>query len=238
MSGVPLVDAAARRRALTELDATFLVEAAAGTGKTALMAGRVAMLLADGRPPETIAAITFTELAAGELALRIRQMVLALLGGEVPAVLRPALPQGPSQPQWGHLEAAAARLDELTATTIHGFCQGLIRAYAVEADIDPGAAVMDAGQEDALFERVFTQWLSRRLSTADTDADPVVVLAKDDPLKVVKTLRTLANLRRDHRTARPPALDETLRPDIDFVEAAGRVRRGNTAGWRPWRPPM
>jgi len=219
MNRIPLVDAAARQRALTELDATFLVEAAAGTGKTALMAGRVAMLLADGRPPETIAAITFTELAAGELALRIRQMVQALLGGDVPAVLQPALPQGPSPAQRACLESAAARLDELTATTIHGFCQGLIRAYAVEADIDPGAAVMDAGQEDALFERVFTRWLTRRLSTADTEADPVVVLAKDDPLKVVKTLRTLANLRRDHRTARPPVLDETLRPDIDLVEA-------------------
>ena len=57
---------------LTDLDATLLVEAAAGTGKTSLIAGRVAMLLAAGREPQHIAAITFTELAAGELALRIR----------------------------------------------------------------------------------------------------------------------------------------------------------------------
>ncbi|WP_287177958.1 UvrD-helicase domain-containing protein, partial [Mesorhizobium sp.] len=40
-----LADSSARRRALTDLDSTLLVEAAAGTGKTALMAGRLTMLL-------------------------------------------------------------------------------------------------------------------------------------------------------------------------------------------------
>lgn len=35
-------DQADRVRALTELDSTMLVEAAAGTGKTSLLAGRVA----------------------------------------------------------------------------------------------------------------------------------------------------------------------------------------------------
>lgn len=66
-----LADEQQRRRVLTDLDATLLVEAAAGTGKTSLIASRVAMLLAGGREPQHIAAITFTELAAGELALRI-----------------------------------------------------------------------------------------------------------------------------------------------------------------------
>ena len=59
-----LADDANRLRVLTELQATLLVEAAAGTGKTSLIAGRVAMLLASGCVPRHIAAITFTELAA------------------------------------------------------------------------------------------------------------------------------------------------------------------------------
>ena len=41
-----LADADARARALRDLRSTLLVEAAAGTGKTALMAGRLTMLLA------------------------------------------------------------------------------------------------------------------------------------------------------------------------------------------------
>ena len=59
-----LSDAIHRRRALSDHSATLLVEAGAGTGKTSLLAGRVALL----QPRESIlgnvAAITFTELAS------------------------------------------------------------------------------------------------------------------------------------------------------------------------------
>ena len=48
---------------ITLFGPALLVEAAAGTGKTALMAGRLTMLLARGTEPGAIAAITFTELA-------------------------------------------------------------------------------------------------------------------------------------------------------------------------------
>ena len=45
-----LPDLPARRRALLDHGTTLLVEAGAGSGKTALMAGRVALLLAAGHP--------------------------------------------------------------------------------------------------------------------------------------------------------------------------------------------
>ena len=38
-----------------------------------------------------------------------------------------------------NLAAAIAAIDEITCSTIHGFCQRLIKPYPVEADIDPGA---------------------------------------------------------------------------------------------------
>ena len=47
-----LPDAPARLTALTEHERTLLVEAGAGSGKTALMAGRVALLIAAGIEPE------------------------------------------------------------------------------------------------------------------------------------------------------------------------------------------
>ena len=58
-------DTGARVRALSDFRATLLVEAAAGTGKTSLLAGRIALLLASGAPPASIAAITFTRLEIG-----------------------------------------------------------------------------------------------------------------------------------------------------------------------------
>ena len=50
-------------------DRSILVEAGAGSGKTAVMAGRIAVMLAEGIAPKTIAAVTFTELAASELLI-------------------------------------------------------------------------------------------------------------------------------------------------------------------------
>ncbi len=79
-----LADGFARLRILTDLDVTLLVEAAAGTGKTALMAGRLTMLLARGAEPGSIAAITFTELAASALSARVHRYVDELLAGRVP----------------------------------------------------------------------------------------------------------------------------------------------------------
>src|SRR5262245_5848650 len=103
-----LADAASRTRALTDLDSTLLVEAAAGTGKTALMAGRVTMLLIRGTPPANIAAITFTELAASALSARVHRFVGELLAGRVPPPLREALPTGLSSMQRETLSTAAA----------------------------------------------------------------------------------------------------------------------------------
>ena len=148
----PLADDAARRDAIAVRDRSFLVEAGAGSGKTAVMAGRIAMLLAAGVAPKSIAAVTFTEFAASELLIRVRAFVGALAAGEIPTELRVALPDGLSDKQRRNLAAADAALDEMTCSTIHGFCQRLITPYPVEADIDPGAAVMDRDQADLVFD--------------------------------------------------------------------------------------
>jgi ATP-dependent exoDNAse (exonuclease V) beta subunit len=121
-----LADISARRRALTELRSTLLMEAAAGTGKTALMAGRVTMLLVCGAEPRSIAAITFTELAASALGARVHRYVDELLAGRVPEPLQPALREVLTDTQRRVLSAARTKLDELTATTIHAFCQTII----------------------------------------------------------------------------------------------------------------
>ena len=133
-----LCDEAARRTAMSDHDRSLLVEAGAGSGKTAIMAGRIAMMLAAGTKPNAIAAITFTELAASELLERIRQFVEALLAGQVPPEFAAVLSDGLSATQKVNLSSANAELDEITCTTIHGFCQRLIKPYPVEAKIDPG----------------------------------------------------------------------------------------------------
>src|SRR5262249_42113797 len=68
-----LADERARQRILGDLDTTLVVEAAAGTGKTTELVGRILALLASGRASlSRLVAVTFTEKAAGEMKLRLR----------------------------------------------------------------------------------------------------------------------------------------------------------------------
>src|SRR5688572_32388086 len=58
----------------SELDKTLIVEAAAGTGKTTELVGRIVALIRNQRAAiGQIVAVTFSEKAAGELKLRLRE---------------------------------------------------------------------------------------------------------------------------------------------------------------------
>ncbi|WMT45425.1 MAG: ATP-dependent DNA helicase [Cuniculiplasma divulgatum] len=78
------------------------VIACPGSGKTEIIARRIANLIKNGSPPQGIAAITFTEKAAGELKLRIRK----ILDSEFPQ---------------------RADFGDLFIGTIHAFCLEMLR---------------------------------------------------------------------------------------------------------------
>lgn len=222
----PTKDDKQRARTLTDLDSTLLVEASAGTGKTSLLAGRVAMLLADNRPASSIAAITFTERAAAGLRVRVEEFVDALLANNVPKDLEPAFHEKPlTAEQRGHLTRARDQLGDLTAGTIHAFCLSILQSYAVEARIDPGAAVMDADQTDLAFESILDAWLNERLGENADAADPIAVMAADSPARAVRTLRNLASFRRAHTEARPAPAVSYADAVLDFIDAVSEYRR-------------
>ena len=212
-----LPDAAARLTALTEHDLTLLVEAGAGSGKTALIAGRVALLIAAGIPPREIVAITFTEAAASELLERIELFVEALRADELPPELRDALPHRLTPSQRGHLEAGARALDEITCTTIHGFCQQLVKPYPVEARIDPGAAIIDPAAAEIAYQDLMDAWLSARfgrdraaeglgrippIANAGGEDDFFTELLVNEPDKTLDLISKTAGFLKFHRTAR------------------------------------
>lgn len=198
-----LKDDGARRDAISLHERSILVEAGAGSGKTAVMAGRIAAMLAEGVAPRSIAAVTFTELAASELLSRVREFVSDLSLGTIATELRVALPDGLSQAHRDNLAAASAAIDEITCSTIHGFCQRLIKPYPAEADIDPGAGVMDRNQADLTFLEIVDGWLRERLSGGQGGVLAEMVL--HSPGETVALIHKIAqNMRRRPTLTAPP----------------------------------
>jgi len=148
----PPSDAEARRAISDDLDTTLVVEAAAGTGKTTELVNRVLRVLATGRATmDEIVAVTFTEKAAGELKLRLRE---ALEKARAEAIDRETRER---------LERALETLEEAHVNTIHGFCAELLRERPVEAGVDPLFAVLTEPEAGRLYARAFRSWLQEAL---------------------------------------------------------------------------
>ena len=119
-----------RDRVTGELGTTFLLEAGAGTGKTSVLVDRYVKCVLDDElgtgDVRTVAAITFTEKAAGELRQRVREEFEA----------RAAEAEAGSDAA-DLIERALAALDDAPISTIHGFAGRLLREFPVEAGVDP-----------------------------------------------------------------------------------------------------
>jgi ATP-dependent exoDNAse (exonuclease V) beta subunit len=215
----PLADAEARRRIAEDLDSTFVVEAAAGTGKTTALIGRMIAILRTGRARlEEIVAVTFTEKAAGEMKLRLR--------GELEAA-HAAAADGAERARF---EAALAELEAARIGTIHSFCADLLRERPVEAGVDPEVEVITEEQERALVERAFGRWFEARLSDPPEGVRRMLRRRGRSPREqLLRAARDLVS-RRDHpapwrrdpfdRAARIDALLEELRGVAALAELA------------------
>ena len=149
-----LADQADREQIATALDDTLIVEAAAGTGKTTELVRRIVRVIETGRAEVTgIVAVTFTEKAAGELKLRLREALEEARGNSAS-----------ESAQRGRLDRALGRLEEAQVSTIHGFCADLLRERPVEARIDPLFTVLTEAQAIRLYNEGFHQWLEGRLA--------------------------------------------------------------------------
>lgn len=140
------LDHAVRQRAVSESRTSFAISAGAGSGKTRVLVDRLVQHLLDGVPPDRIAAITFTEKAAGELSGRARDALeLALAEAD------------PGSPAAEAARSALDRFGELTLSTIHSFCQGLLRQEPLEAGWAPDSEII-GDLPDPSLEACYQSW--------------------------------------------------------------------------------
>ncbi|MGO9454146.1 MAG: UvrD-helicase domain-containing protein [Candidatus Binataceae bacterium] len=149
-----LADQAVRDQIRRDLDTTIVIEAAAGTGKTSALVSRIVSTIASGRGELAhIVAVTFTEKAAGELKLRLRE--------EIERARKDSALDGPSRVR---LNGALPQLEEARIGTIHSFCADLLRERPVEARVDPMFEVAAEDSASAMFDAAFERWFESALA--------------------------------------------------------------------------
>jgi len=148
-----LDDHAARKRIRTSLGESLLVEASAGTGKTTELIARIVSVLGSGATTiDRIVAVTFTNKAAGELKLRLRQE------------LDSARDTAATEDERKNIEEALEHLEEASIGTIHSFCAQILRERPVEAVVDPAFEELSEQQSSRIYERAFRAWIQQKLA--------------------------------------------------------------------------
>jgi ATP-dependent helicase/nuclease subunit A len=189
-AAIPLreADAAARARAQREFRVPLVLEAGAGTGKTATLVARICAWclgagwqLAERAPgggePDRVAArvlsrvvaITFTEAAAAEMATRVEEALAATARGEpVRGLEEAALPE----PECRRTRAAALRdaVDHLVIQTLHAYARRLLAAHPFDAALHPDLAVDADGAAQRKLVRAVLDERLRELYAAGGDA--------------------------------------------------------------------
>lgn len=180
-----LLDQMERRRIVEELDRCLLVEAAAGTGKTTSLVGRLTALLREGKcRADQLVAVTFTRKAAGELRSRFQLEVERAAAEATGADAE-------------RLQTALAHLDRCFIGTIHSFCARLLRERPIEAGVDLAFEEMDEAQDTQLRSQAWDSYVNDLQAT-------------DSPL-----WRTLADLGLHIEQLQTAYLQYATYPDVD-----------------------
>jgi ATP-dependent helicase/nuclease subunit A len=143
------------------LDINILVEAGAGSGKTQMLAERMAAGVASGvYQVEQMAAVTFTRKAASELRGRFHLALERLLQ---PGPSGTPLDAGSA----ARVRLAVSNLERFFAGTIHAFCARLLRERPVESGVAPGFSELDEVQDLDLRRRAWRDFIANARSSGD-----------------------------------------------------------------------
>lgn len=129
---------------------TLLVAAAAGSGKTAVLVERIITRLKDMENPlsvQELMVVTFTKAAAAEMSARIG------------VALAKAMESTDDKALQARLERQFNLLPSAHISTLHSFCQWVIRSYFYKLDIPPTARIGNEAEMALLKQEVLENLL-------------------------------------------------------------------------------
>ncbi|MFQ5489135.1 MAG: helicase-exonuclease AddAB subunit AddA [Phycisphaerae bacterium] len=180
----------AQKQAIETVGRNLVVTAAAGSGKTAVLAERCAHLVCDLPTAQRcgvdgLCVVTFTDAAAAEMKSRILEAIRA---------------RARQRPGDAYLRSQAALIDTAQISTLHAFCLWMLRRWFSEASIDPAATLLQAEEArllraetvESLFEELYDA--SDELGYSFTRLIDEYGLGKDDA--IAKAVLELADFVR------------------------------------------
>ena len=192
------------QQAAVEAVGRVFVSAGAGTGKTAVLVERFVRAVCDeGLDVDSLLVITYTKRTAGELRARIRAELAAR----------------------GRLDLAR-RIDSAWISTIHAFCNRLLKTYPFQAGLDPRFRELDEPQAAVLRAEAFERALEHFCS--GEQAERLTLLASYGSARLRSMLTSVYELLRAAgrelvlELGEAPSLEDRL---ADLTEAASRLAR-------------
>ena len=190
------------------------VDAAAGSGKTAVLIERVANLLETRSASlEEIVAITFTDAAASEMRARLRRRCRE----------KESLSDRETMNFWRDI---ARRVEAARISTFHSFCGALLRQHALGMAIDPDFTVLAEAEALLLREESVSEKVRDLLGEGDQAA-----------LQVAGELGTRSLvLLLDQYLARRPLLETLCTEDLprDLESLLAQWRSHEREAWRDY----
>jgi len=195
-----------QRLAVLATEGPVLVLAGAGSGKTRVIAHRMAHLVLErGVPPEAILAMTFTNKAAAEMRARVE----ALLGGQ-------------GAPSW--------------IATFHSFCVRVLRRHAEAAGLTRGFVIYDEDDQLSAVRaalrgldlseklhppRRVLSWISAQKNSGRDPAE-----AESDSIAAQTFARIAERYARALESAQALDFDDLLLRTVTLLEKSTAVRDG------------
>ncbi|MGG5810193.1 double-strand break repair helicase AddA [Falsiroseomonas sp. CW058] len=172
------------------------VGASAGSGKTKVLTDRVLrLLLAPGTRANAILCLTFTKAAAAEMATRLaRELGRWAVEPEAKLAerLSALLGRAPEREDIAAARGLFARVLELPGgmriSTIHAFCQSLLRAFPLEAGLAPQFGVVEDSDAAALLADAREEVLAGPLTPRDALESLASLVPPDAFAKLVAAL--------------------------------------------------
>lgn len=174
---------------ITATGRSVLVSAAAGSGKTAMLAERCAYLVCEAPQPDRcdvtdLLVVTFTDAAAVEMRSRIQK------------ALRDKVASAGSARLSGQLNL----LDQMSVSTLHAFCARVLRQHFHRVGLDPAFSVLDGEEAKLLRNETAREVFEDRYELDDSGEFTAFIDAyadgRDETLvaRVIRTHEMLASV--------------------------------------------